>query len=432
MIENGITLNAEQTALLVEMDQGKDHLFISGRAGTGKSTLLQYFVNYTSKSVAVVAPTGIAAVNVRGQTIHSFFKFPPRLLLPSSIRGSNSKVIKQLEILIIDEISMVRADLMDAIDIALRKSRRNYRPFGGVKVIMFGDLYQLPPVVQDGPEKEYLEQTYDSPYFFSANVWFEARMPHLRQLEHIHRQTDTEFIRLLNSLRDRSFDKEDLAKINSRHLSAGPDQQFYITLTSTNALARAINMKSLNQLNQPVHSYQAVVKDDFDHRLFPTNEILSLKVGAQVMCIKNDMEGRYVNGTIGIVRELTPDRILVEVEMYGKKEIVDIEETEWERISYTIEETEGIPKIKAKVIGKFQQYPLKLAWATTIHKSQGKTYEKCVIDLGYGAFAHGQTYVALSRCRTLDGIILKRKLRPEDIIIDDRVADFYRDAEKWS
>lgn len=429
---DGITLNEEQRDLLDEMENGSENLFISGRAGTGKSTVLQHFVRHTDKSVAVVAPTGIAAVNVRGQTIHSFFKFPPRLLVPSSVRGRNTKLLKKLEILIIDEISMVRADLMDAIDIALRKSRREYKPFGGVKLLMFGDLYQLPPVVRNGPERDYLEQTYQSPYFFSANVWFEARLPHLRQLKHIHRQTDTEFIRLLNALREQSFDKDDLRVLNTRYQAVKEDEHFYITLTSTNALARTINLKSLNKIKEKIYNYQARVKNDFDHRLFPTNEILSLKVGAQVMCIKNDLEGRYVNGTIGIVRELMPDKILVEVEMYGEKDVVEIEKTEWERIKYTIEEDDGVPKIKSKVIGKFTQYPLKLAWATTIHKSQGKTYEKCVIDLGRGAFAHGQTYVALSRCRTLDGIILKRELRPRDIIIDDRVADFYRDAKGWS
>lgn len=431
-MENIIKLNDEQSELLSEMEDGKENLFISGRAGTGKSTLLQHFVRNTRKSVAVVAPTGIAAVNVRGQTIHSFFKFPPRLLVPSSIRGRNTKLIKKLEILIIDEISMVRADMMDAIDIALRKGRKTYKPFGGVKVIMFGDLFQLPPVVRNGPEREYLEQTYDSPYFFSASVWFEAGKPHLRKLQHIHRQTDKEFIRLLNALRNRTLDETDLEILNRRHKIKGQDEQFYITLTSTNALANAINMKSLNLLNTDIATYQADVKDDFDHRLFPTSEMLSLKEGAQVMCIKNDLEGRYVNGTIGIIRELHPHKILVEVEMYGKKDIVEIEKTEWERISYTLEDKDGIAKIKAKVIGKFTQYPLKLAWATTIHKSQGKTYEKCVIDLGYGAFAHGQTYVALSRCRTLEGIILKRKLKSSDIIIDDRISDFYRDAERWS
>ncbi len=427
-----IQLNEEQNELLKEMEHGKENLFISGHAGTGKSTLLNHFVDYTQKSVAVVAPTGIAAVNVRGQTIHSFFKFPPRLLLPSSIRGRKSKVLKSLEILVIDEISMVRADLMDAIDIALRKSRRDYRPFGGVKVLMFGDLFQLPPVVSDETVKQYLREQYNTPYFFSANVWFEARMPQLRQLKHIHRQKDAEFIRLLNSLREQTFDASDLKKINSRCVPIGEDRQFYISLTSTNALAKVKNMKALRKLDEPVFNFQAEVKGDFGKYVFPTDEILSLKKGAQVMCIKNDPEGRYVNGTIGIIRELEADKIVVEIEQNKKKELVEIEKSEWEKVKYKVKEEDGVPKIKSKVAGKFKQYPLKLAWATTIHKSQGKTYDKCIIELGRGAFAHGQTYVALSRCKSLDGIILKRKIEARDIIIDERIVDFYRDAEKWS
>lgn len=429
---DNIVLTDEINELLEDMEHGSENLFISGRAGTGKSTLLKTFVQMTNKSVAVVAPTGIAAINAHGQTIHSFFKFPPRLLLPSSIRGRNTKLMKNLDILIIDEISMVRVDLMDAIDIALRKSRKSYKPFGGVKVLMFGDLYQLPPVTGDPTVKQYLREKYNSPYFFSADVWFEAKMPHLRLLNHVFRQTDKEFISLLNAVRDQSMDESDLKRLNSRYIPEFDTEKFYITLTTTNALANAINTKSLRKLDNPVFSYQAETKGDFNHRLFPTKEILHLKENAQVMCIKNDSEGRYVNGTIGIVKELSEDKIMVEIERGGSKDVIEIEKTEWEKIQYTVEDKDGVAKIKSKVTGKFTQYPLRLAWATTIHKSQGKTYEKCIINLGRGAFAHGQTYVALSRCTTLEGIILKSKIEPRDVILDVRIVDFYRDAGRWS
>lgn len=423
--KNPLQLNDDFKYALDVLEKTNTSMFITGRAGTGKSTLLQLFRNTTRKKVAVLAPTGVAALNVRGQTIHSFFKFPAKPLHKTEInRLRQRKVYQKLEVLIIDEISMVRADLMDNIDWFLRKNRENPLPFGGVQVVFFGDLFQLPPVVATEQERMMFRMQYTSQYFFSAHVFeeFELEMMELRK---IYRQDGRHFIRLLESVRLNYIDYDDLSDLNERHVPDFEPEAYYITLSARNATVNSINTKELSQLITPSSVYLGKVEGSFDVRLYPTDLALSLKEGAQVMFIKNDPERKFVNGTIGKIVELTSEAIKVMVEDHdGRERLIDVPKLEWEILKYSVDEKDE-SRIETKAVGKFTQYPLKLAWAITIHKSQGKTFKKVIIDLGKGAFAHGQTYVALSRCKTLEGIVLKQALRPQDIKVDEKVVDFY-------
>jgi len=423
--KNPLQLNDDFKYALDVLEKTDKSMFITGRAGTGKSTLLQLFRNTTRKKVAVLAPTGVAALNVRGQTIHSFFKFPAKPLHKTEIkRLRQRKVYQKLEVLIIDEISMVRADLMDNIDWFLRKNRENPMPFGGVQVVFFGDLFQLPPVVATEQERMLFRMQYTSQYFFSAHVFeeFELEMMELRK---IYRQDGRHFIRLLESVRLNYIDYDDLSDLNERHVPDFEPEDYYITLSARNATVNSINTRELRQLITPSSVYLGKVEGSFDVRLYPTDLALSLKEGAQVMFIKNDPERKFVNGTIGKIVELTNESIKVVVQEYdGKERLIDVPKLEWEILKYSVNEKDE-SRIETEAVGKFTQYPLKLAWAITIHKSQGKTFEKVIIDLGKGAFAHGQTYVALSRCKTLEGIVLKQALRPQDIQVDEKVVDFY-------
>lgn len=419
-----LQLNDDFKYALDVLEKTKKSMFITGRAGTGKSTLLQLFRNTTKKKVAVLAPTGVAALNVKGQTIHSFFKFPAKPLHKSEIKRLRKRSIyKKLEVLIIDEISMVRSDLLDNIDWFLRKNRENPEPFGGVQVVFFGDLFQLPPVVATEQERMLFRMQYTSQYFFSAHVFeeFELEMMELRK---IYRQDGRHFIRLLESVRLNYVDFDDLEDLNERHLPDFVPASYYITLSARNATVNAINTRELKELITLPQVYLGKVEGNFDPRLYPTDLALSLKEGAQVMFIKNDPERKFVNGTIGKIVSLDPDSIKVVIERNGQEKLLDVPKLEWEILRYKVNESDE-SKIESESIGKFTQYPLKLAWAITIHKSQGKTFEKVIIDLGKGAFAHGQTYVALSRCKTLEGIVLKQRLRPQDIQVDERVVAFY-------
>lgn len=423
--KNPLQLNDDFKYALDVLEKTDKSMFITGRAGTGKSTLLQLFRNTTRKKVAVLAPTGVAALNVKGQTIHSFFKFPAKPLHKTEIkRLRQRKIYQKLEVLIIDEISMVRADLMDNIDWFLRKNRENPMPFGGVQVVFFGDLFQLPPVVATEQERMLFRMQYTSQYFFSAHVFeeFELEMMELRK---IYRQDGRHFIRLLESVRLNYMDYDDLNDLNERHIPNFEPEDYYITLSARNATVNSINTKELRQLITPSSVYLGKVEGSFDVRMYPTDLALSLKEGAQVMFIKNDPERKFVNGTIGKIVELTSEAIKVMVEESdGKERLIDVPKLEWEILKYTVNDKDD-SKIETEAVGKFTQYPLKLAWAITIHKSQGKTFEKVIIDLGKGAFEHGQTYVALSRCKTLEGIVLKQALRPQDIRVDEKVVDFY-------
>lgn len=423
-------LNDDFKYALDSIEEGLNNLFITGRAGTGKSTLLQLFRNTTRKKIAVLAPTGVAALNVQGQTIHSFFGFPPRILTPQEAARKVTKknlqrLYKNLEVLVIDEISMVRADVLDGIDRFLRINRENYKPFGGVQVVFFGDLFQLPPVVTRDPiEMQYFSEYYHSPYFFSAKVFGEPEAGfQMLELRKVYRQESRHFLRLLECVRINQLDRDDLDELNERYEPDGTTEEGYITLCARNHTADRINQTELNKLSTPIYSYAAQVDGLFEPNLYPTEANLRLRKGAQVMFIKNDItEKQYVNGTIGVVTKLMDDTIVVQVtDEKGAKQDIEVPIAEWEIIRYK----SGESGIESEVIGSYKQYPLKLAWAITIHKSQGKTFDKVVLDLGGGAFEHGQLYVALSRCRTLEGIRLRQAIRPNDVITDERVVDFY-------
>ncbi len=398
-------------------------IFITGRAGTGKSTLLQLFKNTTRKKTIVLAPTGVAALNVGGQTIHSFFKFPAKFITKKDIKKHrNRKLFERIEVLIIDEISMVRADLLDNIDHFLRLNRENIKPFGGVQVVFFGDLFQLPPVVSSELEHDLFSNFYESPYFFSAKVFQDFSMEML-ELQKIYRQEARYFIRLLDAVRTNRLDNDDLEDLNERYIPDWKSDDFYITLSARNATVDQINQKELNLIPLPEQVYFAQIKGDFNPRLFPTEQALKLKLNAQVMFVRNDPERQFVNGTIGKIVKLEPKTISVMVEERdGRKRYIDVPQVDWKIMRYKQGNNNDI---ETETVGTFTQYPLKLAWAITIHKSQGKTFDRVIIDLGKGAFEHGQTYVALSRCRSLEGIVLKQPLRKSDIRTDERIVEFY-------
>ncbi|HHH53000.1 MAG TPA: AAA family ATPase [Bacteroidetes bacterium] len=428
-----VKLNDDFSSTLKLLENSDESFFITGSAGTGKSTLLRLFVETTSKKTVVLAPTGIAALNVRGQTIHSFFKLPPNFIPKTAIKISkNSRIYKNLDTIIIDEISMVRADLLDNIDLFLRINRKSPLPFGGVQMIFFGDLFQIPPVVSTEFEKKYLQENYETPYFFSANsIQNENFNLNFIELNQIFRQTNRNFINLLESIRTNQMDWDLLEELNERYNPKEYKEGLYITLSARNANVEKLNKEKLDELPGKEYNYPANIIGDFPRNTYPTNYDLSLKVGAQVMFLKNDSEKRYVNGTIGKVINLDIDKIEVELSNDGKKEIVDVEYEEWDYVKY-FTDFKNPNNIEQEVIGTFQQYPLKLAWAITIHKSQGKTFQNVIIDMGAkGAFAHGQTYVALSRCTSLEGIILKTPIKPGDIMVDPRILDYLENKKRY-
>ena len=433
-LKQPLALSEEFKAVIDQLEHTKDNLFITGRAGTGKSTLLQLFRNTTRKTCAVLAPTGIAALNVKGQTLHSFFGFPPKMINRYDIqRRKNWRMYCKLDVIIIDEISMVRADMLDNIDIFLRVNRNVDAPFGGVQMIFFGDLFQLPPVIASDFEKRHFVTHYESPYFFSADIVtktdFEFSMIELHQ---VFRQDERKFINLLDSIRLNHFDYDDMEELNERVVDLPEDTAYYITLTSRNKTADEINTQAINKLDTEPFSYTANLTGTFNPRLFPTDPVLMLKVGAQVMFLKNDLQKRFVNGSIGIIRDLTANSIVVSVlDGYETTKTFELEKWEWEILKYS-NDPANPRAISTDTVGTFKQYPVKLAWAITIHKSQGKTFDKVIIDLGGGAFEYGQTYVALSRCRTFNGIILKRPVKPQDIRVDERVRDFYEMKRYYS
>ncbi len=420
-----LALSGEFKDALDILENSDCNVFVTGRAGTGKSTLLNIFRNSSRKKIVVLAPTGIAALNVKGQTLHSFFGFPPKMINPSDIhKRRNARVYQKVEIIVIDEISMVRADMLDNIDIFLRKNREINEPFGGVRMIFFGDLFQLPPVVASPMEKEYFKTRYESPYFFSSDIMTGLENLEVISLNKVYRQDERLFIRILDNIRTRHFDEDDLETLNQRHTEKEEGLN-YITLTSRNNTAHEINDKAIRALDHEPFFFNAIITGEFNQRLFPTETSLSLKLGAQVMFVKNDPDKRFVNGTIGKIVSLDRDHIHVQIiKPDGTKMTIELEQLEWEILKYDLN-VEDKTQIKTKIIGTFKQYPIKLAWAITIHKSQGKTFDRVIIDLGSGAFEYGQTYVALSRCRSLNGIVLKRPLHPRDIIVDQRIVEYY-------
>jgi len=421
-----IELNKQFLTALELMEHTRRHLLITGRAGTGKSTLLEYFRRHTDKRAVFLAPTGVAAVNIHGQTIHSFFGFKPNVT-PTSIRKIRSKkrasLYQKLGSIVIDEISMVRADLLDCVERFLKlHGPEKDQPFGGVQMIFIGDLYQLPPVVTSR-EKELFRDHYKSPYFFSARA-FEGLDMAFVELEKIYRQRDEEFIDILNAIRNRTVTDDALAVLNRRCDSefVPPKGDFYIYLTSTNRLADSINEEHLEKLRGKIWISRALISGEFSREYLPTAPEVKLKKGAQIMLLNNDLYGRWVNGTIGRVskfdRNEENDEIIIARLDNGRE--VEIGMYTWEIFSYFLENGE----LSSKVVGSFTQYPVRLAFAVTIHKSQGKTFTKAVIDVGRGTFAHGQMYVALSRCASMGGIVLKQPVRRNHILMDWRVVRF--------
>ncbi len=416
-------LSQEFKDTLSELENADDNYFITGKAGTGKSTLLRLFSSSTKKKHVVLAPTGIAALNVAGQTIHSFFSFPPRIIRSEDIKVKKrfSKLYKSLDCIIIDEISMVRADVLDGINWFLQLNRQNNAPFGGVQIIAFGDLFQLPPVLGKGSEREIIKMLYGSPFFFNAEILQTNQLIGI-ELKHIFRQESALFKNILNRIRMGRSDADDLILLNNR-CEKPKSSQPIIKLSTVNYKVDAINQKELSNLDGSPKIFIAEKTGTFPANIYPTEEHLVLKKEAQVMFIKNDQEGRFVNGTLGVVKQIEPNLI---IETEEKNELIAIEKAEWENVQYVPSIDSLTPKFEVKVLGSFKQYPLKLAWAMTIHKSQGKTFDQVNVDLDRGAFEHGQTYVALSRCRTMEGLYLSRPIQPKDIFIYPEVVDYYK------
>ncbi|CAN5223676.1 hypothetical protein BH11ACT3_BH11ACT3_04680 [soil metagenome] len=413
-------LSPEQAAVFAAIETTRDHIFVTGRAGTGKSTLLEHLSWHTSKNVVICAPTGVAALNVGGQTIHSLFRLPIGVIADHDIDQGPEvrKLLNAIDTLVIDEVSMVNADLLDAMDRSLRQARvKPFEAFGGVQVVLFGDPYQLAPVPGDPEERAYFADRYASMWFFDAQVWKEADLT-IYELGTIHRQHELEFKQLLTAVRHGGVTAEMAARLNSVGARPSPDDGI-ITLATTNSTVTRINRDALQRLPGRARMAMAEVSGEFGGRSFPADERLELKVGAQVMFLRNDTggDGRWVNGTIGEVIKIA-DTVTVEVD--GERH--EVTPSTWERYRYSYS---SISKtLKKDVVAEFVQFPLRLAWAVTIHKSQGKSYDRAIVDLGPRSFAPGQTYVALSRITALEGLYLTRPLRPSDIIVDEAVTRF--------
>lgn len=412
------------------------NIFLTGKAGTGKTTFLHRIKQESPKRMVVVAPTGVAAINAGGMTIHSFFQLPFGPFLPGNAQeaarqrrfsGEKIRLIQSLDLLVIDEISMVRADVLDAIDDVLRRYRDHYKPFGGVQLLMIGDLHQLPPVVKD-EEWQLLRDHYQTAYFFGSQA-LRNTDPVSIELKHIYRQSDALFIDLLNKVRDNKIDEFVLAALNSRYIAdfQPAAEEPYITLTAHNASAQEINAEKLALIGQPLQTFKAVVTGDFPAFAFPAEEVLECKKDAQVMFVKNDMarEKRYYNGKIGKITGFREGVIYVRCP--GDDDEIEVFPAEWTNVKYALNEQNK--EVSEEIVGTFTQYPLKLAWAITIHKSQGLTFERAIID-AQAAFAHGQVYVALSRCKSFEGIVLRSRIAYSSVRTDHVVKNYTEEAEK--
>lgn len=425
----------------------RQHCFITGKAGTGKTTLLKRIVEKAQKNVIVVAPTGVAAINAGGVTIHSMFGLPLTAFVPTDdfvnpnlatnrrrmvhdhihFRRDKLRLLRELDLLIIDEISMVRSDVLDAIDLVLRTVRRNELPFGGVQALLFGDMHQLPPVARD-KEWDILKSYYQSPYFFDSLVWPQANAAEI-ELTTIYRQTDARFLSLLSHIRDHTVDREDYERLRERYQPEfRPTEPGYVLLSTHNQKADSVNASELARLPGRIHSFEAETEGEFPENLFPCERVIQLKVGAQVMFIRNDTEeGRYYNGRLAVVTKIDGPSITVVFHRNqgsqgegGGDEYVLHRET-WENKDYRLDQQTG--NVVEEKLGAFKQFPLRLAWAVTIHKSQGLTFDKVIVDAGR-SFAPGQVYVALSRCRSLEGIVLHSLIPPGALRRDQRISEF--------
>ena len=411
------------------INQTSEHIFLTGKAGTGKTTFLKYIRKHTHKNAIVAAPTGVAAINAGGVTLHSLFQLPFEPYLPgvsnplkkTFFRFSKQKLelLNQLELLIIDEVSMLRADVLDCIDEILRRIRHNTKPFGGIQVLYIGDMFQLPPVAKDD-EWELLKTYYESTFFFHARA-IRKTDPVYIELKTVYRQGDPVFVDLLNRIRNNIATQDDLHELNKRYNPGftPKEEDNYIILTTHNYRSDTINQRKLEELPSEERIFTGTVEGDFPDYALPTDIELHLKTGAQVMFIRNDSEGRFFNGKIATISRIVADQIYVYLPELNEEILVPKEE--WENMRYSLNKESG--KIEDEKLGSFTQYPLRLAWAITIHKSQGLTFEKAIIDAGR-SFAAGQTYVALSRCTSLDGIVLFSKIRPDCILTDDYAIQF--------
>ncbi|MBD2755541.1 HRDC domain-containing protein [Spirosoma validum] len=410
------------------------NIFLTGKAGTGKTTFLHQIKQLSAKRLAVVAPTGVAAINAGGVTIHSLFQLPFGPLVPGSTQREGRKfnrdkinLLRTLDLLVIDEISMVRADVLDGIDEILRRYRSSSQPFGGVQLLLIGDMQQLPPVIKDD-EWELLRPYYETGYFFGSRAL--RQTPYVSiELTHIYRQSDERFISLLNSIREKTVTSAQLADLNQRYVPdfAPDDTEGYITLSTHNTTAQQINSTKLKNLKTKLHTFEATVEGDFPTHAYPTEVSLDLKVGAQVMFVKNDIsrDKLYYNGKIGRITDMDDDVIYVTSQQ--EDEEIAVYPAAWTNVRYSIDPT--TKEIKSEAVGTFTQFPLKLAWAITIHKSQGLTFEKAIIDAS-AAFAHGQVYVALSRCKTLDGLVLRAPIPSRSIKTESEIEDFHEQVQQ--
>ena len=413
-LSNIIELEHESKDIFNKMEYSNQNIFITGKAGTGKTTLLEYFRINSKKNFVILASTGISAIKAKGKTIHSFFLFPPRILINEKIKRLRGNLIKNVDTILIDECSMIRCDVLDAIDQSLRLNRNNDEIFGGVQIILLGDIHQLPPVIREN-EKDIFDNFYpNGHYFFHANCYENSNI-RTYELTKIYRQKDTEFIDILNKIRSGNITETDLIPLNNKVINQGSNDLYEsIILSPTNRKVDAINSANLKSINNETFSYQSSETGDFKEK--PADEVLELKVGAQVMLIKNDIKSpkRWVNGSIGIVTDLTHDSIHLKI----KNKVHKITQDTWEKFDYLIKDGQ----VLHEVVATFTQYPIKLAWAVTIHKSQGQTFEKVIIDLDRGSFAPGQTYVALSRVTSLEGLFLTRPINISDILFNNKLS----------
>ena len=425
----GVVLTDEFLQSFDRMETTSDNLIITGKAGTGKSTLLKYFLVHTQKSVAALAPTGIAAINIGGDTIHKFFQFPPHILSSDDIKIRPNNLYSNIDTLIIDEFSMVNANVLDAVDEMMRANGKTpFEPFGGAQVIFFGDFFQLPPVVGNSAERAFFANEYDgNPWFFNSKVF---HRPDFRfqfiELHENHRQNEQQFMSLLDNMRLGRQTPAQLDLLNSRFGADTHDVSAYpIMLVSTNRQSNEYNAYKLDQLDSEEYTFEGKIEGTFPKDRFPTLPLLHLKVGAQVMTLVNNRNSGYANGTIGRIVSIQDDMIRIEADFREGRRTCDVYRHTWENFSYHYDR--GEHRVIREKVGTFTQFPLKLAWSITVHKSQGLTFDAVTLDIGGNAFAPGMAYVAVSRCRRLDGLCLYSRIRQTDVKVDYNAWKFYLD-----